>query len=131
MLVTSATEDHAIYRWCVDTKICVGPLSCPLGKAVVQRDAFRCPTKYSAAKGKRYTDALGRSLYAIILAQKNSNVSTCLRNLRPDIGFVRTYSVECDTSGNTCSGMVAVSEEARAIYLAFRDTASKKQVIRL
>ncbi|VDP10033.1 unnamed protein product [Heligmosomoides polygyrus] len=32
-------------RWCVAAKQCVGPLSCPFGKAVVERDAFRCPKK--------------------------------------------------------------------------------------
>ncbi|KAK6763582.1 hypothetical protein RB195_024052 [Necator americanus] len=32
-------------RWCVDAKQCVGPLSCPPGRAVVQRDSFRCPKK--------------------------------------------------------------------------------------
>ncbi|KIH68795.1 hypothetical protein ANCDUO_00867 [Ancylostoma duodenale] len=141
-----------IHRWCVDAKLCVGPLGCPLGKPVVQRDPFRCPVKYTAAKGKRYTDALGRSLYAIILSMKDSNVSHCLSNLRPDVGlvdalrlfscahphppptirmpafsFVRTYNIDCDDSGNMCSGMIAVSEEGKAIYMVFRDTASRKQ----
>ncbi|KAK6763548.1 hypothetical protein RB195_024029 [Necator americanus] len=32
-------------RWCVDANLCVGPLSCPFGKPVVQRDSFRCPAK--------------------------------------------------------------------------------------
>ncbi|CAJ0609825.1 unnamed protein product [Cylicocyclus nassatus] len=109
--------------------MCVGPLSCPLGKPVVQRDPFRCPVKYSQAKGKRYTDALGRSLFAVILAQKNQkNITSCLHNLRPDIGFVRTYSVECDVSGNTCGSMIGVSEEARAIYLGFGDTLVSEMV---
>ncbi|RCN47032.1 hypothetical protein ANCCAN_06963 [Ancylostoma caninum] len=114
-------------RWCVDAKLCVGPLGCPFGKPVVQRDPFRCPLKYTATKGKRYTDALGRSLYAIILSLKDSNVTHCLSNLRPDIGFVRTYNIDCDDSGNMCSGMIAVSEEGKAIYVVFRDTASRKQ----
>ncbi|VDM79949.1 unnamed protein product [Strongylus vulgaris] len=113
-------------RWCVEAKLCVGPFSCPLGKPVVQRDPFRCPVK---AKGKRYTDALGRSLFALILAQKNSNVTSCLHNLRPDIGFIRTYSVECDASGNSCGGMLAVSEEGRAIYLSYGNTVSRKQLV--
>ncbi|KAK6763562.1 hypothetical protein RB195_024040 [Necator americanus] len=83
--------------------------------------------QYSPTKGKRYTDALGRSLYAILLAQKSTNVTKCIKGLRPDISFLRTYSVECDSSGNSCSGMIAVSEEGRAIYLSFRDASSKKQ----
>ncbi|KAK5964812.1 Triacylglycerol lipase, partial [Trichostrongylus colubriformis] len=116
-------------RWCVESKLCVGPLSCPLGKPVVQRDSFRCPAKASVAKGKRYTDELGRSLYAFILSLRDENVTACLLNVRPDVSHIRTFTVECDTSGNTCSSMVAVSEEAKSIYLVFRDTASRQQLI--
>ncbi|XGW11107.1 hypothetical protein V3C99_012535 [Haemonchus contortus] len=116
-------------RWCVESQLCVGPLSCPLGKPVVQRDSFRCPLEITTAKGKRYTDELGRSLYAFILSLKSDNVTTCLSNLRPDVTHVRTFTVECDSSGNDCTSMVAVSEEAKSLYLVFRDTASRKQLI--
>ncbi|WKY15857.1 hypothetical protein Q1695_000942 [Nippostrongylus brasiliensis] len=115
-------------RWCVEANLCVGPLSCPIGKAVVQRDPFRCPVKYTPAKGKRYTDELGRSVYAFILALKAENVTACLTNVRPDISYVRTFTVDCDSSGNKCSGMLAVSQEAKSIYLVFKDTATKQQL---
>ncbi|KAK5986884.1 Triacylglycerol lipase [Trichostrongylus colubriformis] len=32
-------------RWCVYVKQCLGPLSCPFGKAIVERDPSRCPKK--------------------------------------------------------------------------------------
>ncbi|EYC39619.1 hypothetical protein Y032_0649g1125 [Ancylostoma ceylanicum] len=60
---------------------------------------------------------------------KDSNVTHCLSNLRPDIGLVRTYNIDCDDSGNMCTGMIAASEEGRAIYIVFRDTASRKQPV--
>uniref|UniRef100_A0A0K0D7X1 Polyprotein n=1 Tax=Angiostrongylus cantonensis TaxID=6313 RepID=A0A0K0D7X1_ANGCA len=84
--------------------------------------------QYPTAKGKRYTDALGRSLYAFVLSLKHHNVTECLRNLRPDIILTRTYRIECDSSGNFCVGMLAVSNEAKAIYIVFRDTTTKKQL---
>lgn len=47
-----------------------------------------CPTKVSNEKGKRYTDKLGRSLYTLVLAVKESDPVECLANSRPDIKFV-------------------------------------------
>ncbi|EYC14898.1 hypothetical protein Y032_0039g72 [Ancylostoma ceylanicum] len=114
-------------RWCVEAKQCVGPLSCPLGRAVVQRDPFRCPKKNSNAKGRRYTDALGRSLYSFILSLKHEDPGTCLHNLRPDISYIRTFTTDCDSSGNQCRGLLAVSVEAKSIYVAYRDSESQKQ----
>ncbi|KAK6033675.1 hypothetical protein OSTOST_00098, partial [Ostertagia ostertagi] len=78
-------------------------------------------------KRKRYTDELGRSLYAFILSLRDTNVTACLLNVRPDVSHIRTFTVECDSSGNTCTSMVAVSEEAKSIYLVFRDTTSRQQ----
>uniref|UniRef100_A0A1I7XC88 Lipase_3 domain-containing protein n=1 Tax=Heterorhabditis bacteriophora TaxID=37862 RepID=A0A1I7XC88_HETBA len=106
-------------KWCVESNACGGPLSCPIGKPVVQRDPFRCPTKYSVAKGKRYTDALGRSLFAVALSLKHANVSD----------FVQSYKVECDSAKNMCGGLVAVSEEAKALYVAYKGSSFDKQLL--
>ncbi|WKY15858.1 hypothetical protein Q1695_000943 [Nippostrongylus brasiliensis] len=114
-------------RWCVTARQCVGPLSCPFGKAVVERDPFRCPKKNSDAKGKRYTDALGRSLFSIILSTADENPQ-CLLNVRPDISYVRRFSIVCDISDNTCRGLLAVSLEAKSIYIVFQDSETQKQL---
>ncbi|KJH43665.1 triacylglycerol lipase [Dictyocaulus viviparus] len=115
-------------KWCVEANLCVGPLGCPIGKAVVQRYPFRCPTKHSEEKGKRYTDALGRSLYAFSLALKDTNVTACLRNIRPDIGKIRAYWSDCDENANKCASLLAVSDEAKAIYIAYGGTTTKEQM---
>ncbi|CAJ0609806.1 unnamed protein product [Cylicocyclus nassatus] len=83
--------------------------------------------EHSNAKGRRYTDALGRSLFSIILALKHDDPASCLRNVRPDISYVRTFTIGCDNSGNTCRGLLAVSVEAKSLYVAYRDSASHKQ----
>ncbi|CAL2045413.1 unnamed protein product [Caenorhabditis brenneri] len=115
-------------RWCLETNSCGGPISCPLGKPVIQKDSFKCPTPYKPTAGKRYTDALGRSLFAISTAVRDSNVTECLRNVRPDITFSRSYEVECDGSGNLCKGIIAKSEEAKALYVAYKGSTAGKQV---
>ncbi|VDO20944.1 unnamed protein product [Heligmosomoides polygyrus] len=63
------------------------------------------------------------------MALKDDNATSCMLNVRPDVGYLRTYTVECDNSGNKCSGMVAVSEEAKSIYIVFKDTASREQLM--
>ncbi|CAO4380070.1 unnamed protein product [Caenorhabditis nigoni] len=115
-------------RWCLETQSCGGPISCPIGKPVIQKDPFKCPTPYKPSAGKRYTDALGRSLFAISTAVRDSNVTACLRNVRPDISFSRSYEVECDGSGNLCKGIIAKSEEAKALYVAYKGSTAGKQV---
>ncbi|VDM62161.1 unnamed protein product [Angiostrongylus costaricensis] len=87
-------------RWCVEASLCVGPLACPLGKAVVQRYPFRCPT----------------------------TVSVYSRSFHGFKNLTRTYRIECDSSGNFCVGMLAVSDEAKAIYIVFKDTTTRKQL---
>ncbi|VDM76105.1 unnamed protein product [Strongylus vulgaris] len=86
------------------------------------------PFQYSDAKGRRYTDALGRSLFSISLSLKHDDPATCLRNVRPDISYVRTFTIDCDNSGNTCRGLLGVSVEAKSLYISYRDSASHKQV---
>lgn len=50
---------------------------------------FKCPTKASTAKGRRYTDKLGRSLFSLSLAVKQKeNVTECLKSVRPDVKCV-------------------------------------------
>ncbi|CAJ0951863.1 unnamed protein product, partial [Mesorhabditis belari] len=115
-------------RWCVESQTCGGPLSCPFGKPVVQRESFRCPVKFPTTKGKRYTDRLGRSLFAVALSVRDANATECLLNSRPDINHVKTYEVECDQSHNMCSGLLAVSEEAKAIYVAYKGHSLDKQL---
>ncbi|KAK6763589.1 hypothetical protein RB195_024058 [Necator americanus] len=83
---------------------------------------------HSNARGRRYTDALGRSLFSIILSLKHDNPGTCLHNVRPDISYTRTFTIDCDTSGNSCRGLLAVSVEAKSIYVAYRDSDSQKQL---
>ncbi|CAJ0575853.1 unnamed protein product, partial [Mesorhabditis spiculigera] len=115
-------------RWCVESQSCGGPLACPLGKPVVQREPFRCPVKIPSAKGKRYTDRLGRSLYAVALSVKDRNATECLENARPDIRHIKTYETDCDQSHNVCTGLMAVSEEAKAIYVAYKGHSLDKQL---
>ncbi|CAD6193684.1 unnamed protein product [Caenorhabditis auriculariae] len=115
-------------RWCVETQSCGGPLSCPFGKPVVQRDLFRCPTTHSEAQGKRYSDALGRSLFAVSVSVRDPKPSECLRNVRPDITYTKTYEVECDGAGNKCKGLLGVSDEAKALYVAYKGTSFDKQL---
>ncbi|CAB3397979.1 unnamed protein product [Caenorhabditis bovis] len=116
-------------RWCIETKSCGGPLSCPMGKPFIQKDPFRCPTTISHAPGKRYSDALGRSLFAVSLAVRGDNATTCLYNTRPDIHFVKTYEVVCDGAGNTCKGLIAMSEEAKALYVSYKGSTFGKQLL--
>ncbi|KAF8381232.1 hypothetical protein PRIPAC_70374 [Pristionchus pacificus] len=114
-------------RWCVETKSCGGPFSCPLGKAVVQRDPFKCPHKHSESKGRRYTDRLGRSVFAIALAARDNNATECLANARPDVTVIKQYTVECDKAGNNCGAFLSVSQEAKAIYIAYKGSSFDKQ----
>lgn len=116
-------------RWCVESNTCGGPISCPVGKPVVQRDPFRCPTRQSNEPGKRYSDALGRSLFAVSVSVRDSNVTECLGNVRPDISHVKTYEVECDGAGNKCKGLIAVSEDAKALYVAYKGSSFDKQLL--
>ncbi|GMT31858.1 hypothetical protein PFISCL1PPCAC_23155, partial [Pristionchus fissidentatus] len=116
-------------RWCVENNSCGGPFSCPLGKAVVQRDPFKCPHRHSDAKGRRYTDRLGRSVFAIALAARDGNATECLANSRPDVTLIKQYSVECDKAGNNCGAILAVSQEAKAIYIAYKGSSFDKQQI--
>ncbi|KAK0407560.1 hypothetical protein QR680_019266 [Steinernema hermaphroditum] len=121
-----AFREHC--RWCVDTARCGGPLSCPATSATSKRDPFTCPTKAPTAKGKRYTDKLGRSLYALCMSVKSKTPETCLDSVRPDVKVHKYYEVQCDASKNTCAGMLAVSEEAKAIYVVYRGSSMDKQL---
>jgi len=116
-------------RWCYSSKSCGGPIACPANSATAQRDPFKCPTKSSTAKGRRYTDKLGRSLYALTLAAKEKDPTNCLKNSRSDVKLIKHFEVECDGSHNTCAGMLAVSEEAKALYVIYRGSAIDKQLI--
>ncbi|KAL3072602.1 hypothetical protein niasHS_017576 [Heterodera schachtii] len=116
-------------RWCYSTNSCGGPLVCPSGVAVATRDPFKCPQKASTAKGRRYTDKLGRSLYALTLAAKQKDPSYCLKNSRSDVKVIKYYEVECDQAKNTCAGMIAVSEEAKALYVIYRDSTIDRQLL--
>lgn len=115
-------------RWCYQTESCGGPISCPTSSPTAQRDPFKCPTKASTLKGRRYTDKLGRSLYALTLAVKEKDPVKCLTNSRPDVKLFKYFEVECDASHNTCAGMLAVSEEAKALYVIYRGTSVDKQL---
>ncbi|KAH7703852.1 lipase [Aphelenchoides avenae] len=115
-------------RWCYSTNTCGGPISCPPGSATAQRDSFKCPAKVSTAKGRRYTDKLGRSLYALNLAAKQNDPTQCLKNSRRDVKLIKSFEVECDQSHNTCAGMIAVSDEAKALYVVYRGSTLDKQL---
>lgn len=39
--------------------------------------------QHSESKGRRYTDRLGRSVFAIALAARDNNATECLANARP------------------------------------------------
>uniref|UniRef100_A0A1I8A7B7 Lipase_3 domain-containing protein n=1 Tax=Steinernema glaseri TaxID=37863 RepID=A0A1I8A7B7_9BILA len=121
-----AFREHC--RWCVDTQRCGGPLACPTTSATSKRDPFTCPAKAPTAKGKRYTDKLGRSLYALCMSVKTNSPETCLSSVRPDVKVHKYYEVPCDASKNTCAGMLAVSEEAKAIYVIYRGSSMDKQL---
>uniref|UniRef100_A0A914YNN2 Fungal lipase-like domain-containing protein n=1 Tax=Panagrolaimus superbus TaxID=310955 RepID=A0A914YNN2_9BILA len=115
-------------RWCIKTHSCGGPIACPTGFPTAQRDPFKCPTFVPTAKGYRYTDKLGRSLYSLNLAVNNKDPKACLQNSRPDVKLIKRYEVECDQSRNTCAGMLAVSDEAKAIYVVYRGSSFDKQL---
>ncbi|CAI5452099.1 unnamed protein product [Caenorhabditis angaria] len=115
-------------RWCIESKSCGGPYSCPIGKPFIQKDPFKCPIPYRPASGKRYTDALGRSIYAVAIAVRDKNITSCLGNVRPDITLTKSYEVECDGAGNLCKGLLAKSEEAKAIYVSYKGSTFGKQV---
>ncbi|KAI6206114.1 Lipase, class 3 family-containing protein [Aphelenchoides besseyi] len=115
-------------RWCYATSTCGGPIACPSGSATAQRDAFKCPQKASVAKGRRYTDKLGRSLYALNLAAKQKSPAACLNSTRPDVKLYKYYEVDCDQTRNTCAGMLAVSDEAKALYVIYKGNNVDKQL---
>uniref|UniRef100_A0A7E4USU0 Lipase_3 domain-containing protein n=1 Tax=Panagrellus redivivus TaxID=6233 RepID=A0A7E4USU0_PANRE len=115
-------------RWCISTNTCGGPLSCPAGVATAQRDAFKCPTPATTAKGYRYTDKLGRSLYSLNMAAMQEDPTKCIQNSRSDVKFIKRFEVECDQTGNTCAGYLAISEEAKAIYVVYRGSTFNRQL---
>ncbi|CAD5235197.1 unnamed protein product [Bursaphelenchus xylophilus] len=116
-------------RWCYQTSTCGGPIACPTGSATAQRDSFKCPTKAETAKGRRYTDKLGRSLYSLNLAVKRKeNVTECIKSVRPDVKIHKYYEIECDQVHSTCAGMLAISEEAKALYVVYKSSAIDKQL---
>uniref|UniRef100_A0A0N4ZRR4 Lipase_3 domain-containing protein n=1 Tax=Parastrongyloides trichosuri TaxID=131310 RepID=A0A0N4ZRR4_PARTI len=116
-------------RWCIDTKKCGTSLSCPATSPYAMRDSFKCPIQAPTAKGKRYTDKLGRSLYSLVLAAKTDKPEKCLKNSRPDVKMSKYFEVECDQSKNTCNGMTAVSKEAKALYIIYKGSALDKQLL--
>lgn len=79
------SEHKFFFRWCVESSSCGGPFACPTGSGVVQREPFMCPQPVPSAKGRRYTDKLGRSLFTLALAVKEANPTECLANSRPDV----------------------------------------------
>ncbi|VDK55282.1 unnamed protein product [Anisakis simplex] len=116
-------------RWCASSNTCGGPFACAPGTGVVQREPFQCPIKSPTAKGRRYTDKLGRSLYALCLAVQQTDPKICLSNSRPDVKMERRYDVECDASHNHCAAMLAVSEAAKSIYVVYKSSNMDKQII--
>lgn len=52
---------------------------------MVVREPFMCPQNVSIPEEHRYTDALGRSLYALTLAVRNKDPTECLANSQPDV----------------------------------------------
>uniref|UniRef100_A0A0N5ASJ4 Lipase_3 domain-containing protein n=1 Tax=Syphacia muris TaxID=451379 RepID=A0A0N5ASJ4_9BILA len=116
-------------RWCLETNTCGGPFACSKSASVVQREPFKCPTDVPTIKGRRYTDKLGRSLYALALASKSPDPKQCLTNTRPDVKILKQYEVECDASHNKCAGMLAVSEAAKSLYIVYRTTKEIKQLL--
>ncbi|VDK54723.1 unnamed protein product [Gongylonema pulchrum] len=72
-------------RWCAETASCGGPFACSTSSGVVQREPFMCPVPVPTAKGRRYTDKLGRSLFSLALAVKDTDPTICLANSRPDV----------------------------------------------
>ncbi|VDM41149.1 unnamed protein product [Toxocara canis] len=116
-------------RWCVSSQSCGGPFACAPGSGVVQREPFECPTKAPIVKGRRYTDKLGRSLFALCLAVKEADPTLCLANNRPDVKLVRRYDVECDPSHNHCAAMLAVSDAAKSIYVVYKSSNMDRQLI--
>jgi len=115
-------------RWCVDTKTCGGPVSCATVNAIVQRDPFKCPEAAPSEKEMKYSDATGRFLYGLTLAGKAHDVAGCLNNSRPEVKLYKTYEKSCDTSNNTCGALIAISDEKKSIYLAYRGQAIDKQL---
>ncbi|VDN04644.1 unnamed protein product [Thelazia callipaeda] len=116
-------------RWCVETATCVGPFACATGSGIVQREPFMCPQPVPTAKGHRYTDRLGRSLYSLALAVRESDPTECLANSRPDVKLIKRYEVECDQSHNLCASMLAVSVPAKSIYVVYKSSNMDKQLI--
>uniref|UniRef100_A0A914DFU9 Fungal lipase-like domain-containing protein n=1 Tax=Acrobeloides nanus TaxID=290746 RepID=A0A914DFU9_9BILA len=115
-------------RWCVKDGTCGGPFSCTQGEPTAQRDPFKCPTPFPNAKGRRYTDKLGRSIYSLVLAANAQDPTECLKNSRPDVQLIKRYEVECDGAHNTCAGMLAVSDEAKAVYVVYKGSSVDKQL---
>ncbi|CEF64162.1 Lipase, class 3 family-containing protein [Strongyloides ratti] len=116
-------------RWCIDTKKCGTSLSCPATSPYAMRDSFKCPIQAPTAKGKRYTDKLGRSLYSLVLATKTDKPEKCLKNSRPDVKISKYFEVECDQSKNNCIGMTAVSKEAKSLYIIYKGSGFDKQLL--
>uniref|UniRef100_A0A915Q688 Uncharacterized protein n=1 Tax=Setaria digitata TaxID=48799 RepID=A0A915Q688_9BILA len=71
--------------WHAEKQSCGEPFSITAGSSVVLREPFTCPQPVPTAKGRRYTDKLGRSLFSLTLAVRNSDPTECLANSRPDI----------------------------------------------
>uniref|UniRef100_A0A8R1TPG2 Lipase_3 domain-containing protein n=1 Tax=Onchocerca volvulus TaxID=6282 RepID=A0A8R1TPG2_ONCVO len=115
--------------WHTSKSICGEPFAIEAGGSIVVREPFSCPRRVPEAKGRRYTDRLGRSLFSLTLAVRNSDPTECLANSRPDIQLIKRYEVECDQSHNLCASMLAVSKPAKSIYVVYKSSNMDKQLI--
>lgn len=74
-----------VFRWHTSKSSCGEPLTIVAGSSVVVREPFMCPREPPTAEEHRYTDALGRLLFALTLAVQNKDPTECLANNTPDI----------------------------------------------
>ena len=83
-------------------------------------------SQHSEDKGRRYTDRLGRSVFAVALAARDDNATECLSNSRPDISYVKQFKVECDKAGNKVSDSRLIDSLLVVRVFPFRDTDDHK-----
>uniref|UniRef100_A0A0R3S123 Lipase_3 domain-containing protein n=1 Tax=Elaeophora elaphi TaxID=1147741 RepID=A0A0R3S123_9BILA len=115
--------------WQTSKSSCGEPLAIVAGSSVVVREPFMCPRSAPTAEKHRYTDTLGRTLYALTLAVRNSDPTECLANSLPDVQLIKRYEVECDQSRNLCAAMLAVSKRDKNIYVVYKSSNMDKQLI--
>uniref|UniRef100_A0A7E4VZZ2 Lipase_3 domain-containing protein n=1 Tax=Panagrellus redivivus TaxID=6233 RepID=A0A7E4VZZ2_PANRE len=77
-----------------------------------------------------YNDSVVRRVvYPLTSASYGTTPELCLKDIFADGQLVRQYTVLCDrTQKHTCSGYLAYSTSAQAIFLVFRGSSSTEQV---